>query len=54
MKTKEERKDKAWKKYEKIRDLAWQEYYKKCEKINKEKINIIITKSDRRKTKWQK
>ena len=33
-----QRKDKAWKKYEKIRDLAWQEYYKKCEEINKEEI----------------
>ena len=34
MKTKQERKDEAWKEYEKIRDTAWEEYDKKCKEID--------------------
>ena len=35
MKTKEERKDEAWKEYYKIKDPALKEYFIKCEEIEK-------------------
>lgn len=37
MKTKEERKDIAFKEYEKVRDLAWEEFEKVREEIDNEK-----------------
>ena len=36
MESKEERKDKAWEKYKKIRDSALEEYLRKCREINEE------------------
>ena len=52
MKTKQQRKDKAWKEYHKItdtaekeyykiRDPAWEEYDKKCEEIDNEVEEVI-------------